>query len=157
MARDRWCAALLALLAIAYLISARRYPVDTLATPGPGLMPVLAGVALLGIAIWLFATSSRAAATSSRVGPTDSRLDAAARAAVADTPLALKPLALCAALVLYAAILPRVGFSTSSFALVVVASRLMGETSWWRPVALALGVVSVSHLLFARWLGVPLP
>ena len=156
MARDRWCAALLALLAIAYLVSARRYPLDTLATPGPGLMPVLAAVALLGIAIWLFATSPTAATTSSRLGPTGSPLDAT-RAAGNDTPLPRKPLALCAALVLYAAILPRVGFAASSFALVVVASRLMGETSWWRPVALALGIVSVSHLLFARWLGVPLP
>jgi len=71
--------------------------------------------------------------------------------------LDIKPLILCAALVVYAVALPRVGFVVSSFALVVVASRLMGETSWWRPVALAVGVVTVSQLLFARWLGVPLP
>ena len=145
MVRDRWCAAFLALLALAYLLVARRYSVDTLATPGPGLMPVLAGFALLGIAIVLFATSRRVAAAREAI-----------RAAAAPTP-AIKPLILCAALVVYAAALPRVGFVVSSFALVVVASRLMGETSWWRSVLLAVGIVTVSQLLFARWLGVPLP
>jgi putative tricarboxylic transport membrane protein len=143
--RDRWCAAFLALLALAYLLVARRYPVDTLATPGPGVMPVLAGFALLGIAIALFATSRRVGAAR----------DATRAAGV--PALDIKPLILCAALVVYAVALPRVGFVVSSFALVVVASRLMGETSWWRPVALAVGVVTVSQLLFARWLGVPLP
>jgi hypothetical protein len=64
---------------------------------------------------------------------------------------------LAVALVLYTALLARVGFIASSFALVVLASRLMGAPGWWRPVALALGVAAAAHLLFARWLGVPLP
>jgi len=42
-------------------------------------------------------------------------------------------------------------------ALVVVSSRLMGLQGWWRPAVLALGVTGVAYLLFARWLGVPLP
>jgi len=52
--RDRWSAAGLALLAITYLVVGRRYPLDTLATPGPGVIPLVAGVALLAAAIWLF-------------------------------------------------------------------------------------------------------
>ena len=72
-------------------------------------------------------------------------------------PMRWAPLALCAALVVYTAVLPRLGFMASSFALVVVASRLMGARGWWRPAALGVGVAGVAHLLFARWLGVPLP
>ena len=64
---------------------------------------------------------------------------------------------LTAALILYAALLPRLGFIASSFALVVLASRLMGARGWWRPVVLGLGVAATAYLLFARWLGVPLP
>ena len=54
MSRDRWSALGLALLAIGYLLAGRRYALDTLATPGPGIVPVVAGLALLGVAIWLF-------------------------------------------------------------------------------------------------------
>jgi hypothetical protein len=170
--RDRWSAAALALVAIAYLFAARRYPLDTLATPGPGVMPLAAGLAVLAAAIWLFVMTGRVGATRSstrppaaqagladpattgglpeaRVAPTRPipRLDAVSRA----------PLLLAGALVLYAALLPRVGFSVSSFALVVIAARLMGLPGWWRPVVLALGLIAASHVVFVRWLGVALP
>jgi hypothetical protein len=161
--RDRWSAAGLGLLAIGYLLAGRRYSLDSLATPGPGLVPLVTGVALLAVAVWLFVTSGRVAATRIASRPS------AARAGVADpaTPTGpsdapplrgrWSPLALAAALAIYAAILPALGFVVSSFALVVVASRLMGAPGWWRPALLALGVTGVSYLLFARWLGVPLP
>ena len=140
MGRDRWSAAGLALLAIVYLVIARRYPLDTLATPGPGVVPLLAGAALLVTAI-----SMLIVARTARPRPIES------------SPVLRSPLVLAAALVLYTAVLPRLGFIASSFALVVLASRLMGARGWWRPVALALGVAAAARLLFARWLGVPLP
>jgi membrane protein implicated in regulation of membrane protease activity len=67
------------------------------------------------------------------------------------------PVVLAIALVLYAALLPRLGFIVSSVALVVLAAQLMGAPGWWRPLALALGVAALAYWLFARWLGVPLP
>ena len=144
MGRDRWSAAGLGLLAVVYLVIARRYPLDTLATPGPGVVPLIAGLALLTTAIAMFAT-----ARSTQSAPPDE--------AVAGEHHPRGPFVLAAALVFYAVLLPRLGFITSSFALVVLASRLMGAPGWWRPVALAVGVAAVAHLLFARWLGVPLP
>jgi Tripartite tricarboxylate transporter TctB family len=138
--RDRWSAAGLAVLALAYLFAGRRYPLDTLATPGPGVVPLIAGVALFATAAALFIATAPA------------RPDVSVAPSMRWTALAL-----CAALVLYTALLPRLGFVASSFALVVVAARLMGAPGWWRPAALALGVAGVAHLLFARWLGVPLP
>jgi hypothetical protein len=66
-------------------------------------------------------------------------------------------LIMAAVLVLYAASLPRLGFTLTSFVLVLAASWLMGVRGWWRPVVLALGVTVVSRLIFGVWLGVPLP
>ena len=60
MGRDRWSAAGLALLAIGYLLAARRYPLDTLATPGPGVVPLGSGLALLALAVWLFVVAGAA-------------------------------------------------------------------------------------------------
>ena len=161
MGRERWSAVGLALLALGYLLAARRYPLDTLATPGPGVVPLLAGVALLAVAIWLCVTSGRVGATRISNRPPTARAGLAdpattIRAGLAD-PATTKPAMLAVALVLYAALLPRLGFIVSSFALIVLAARLMGARGWWRPAALALGVAGAGYWLFARWLGVPLP
>jgi putative tricarboxylic transport membrane protein len=162
--RDRWSAAGLAVLALAYLGANREYALDTLATPGPGLFPLVTGLALLLAAAWLFAAAGRGAPRADEDTP-------GARAAVAPGPEPSSPrpasapaasrrraaLAMAAAVVLYAAVLPVAGFLASSFALVVVAARLMGAPGWWRPIALAAGVCAASHVLFVVWLGVPLP
>jgi len=50
--RDHWSALGLAVLALGYLLAGRRYPLDTLATPGPGIFPLAAGLALLALAVW---------------------------------------------------------------------------------------------------------
>jgi hypothetical protein len=158
MGRDRWSAAGLALLAIAYLLAGRRYPLDTLATPGPGIVPLGAGLALLGVAIWLFLVAGSARSAHAAGGRPEIRVAPSCPTESArQRPASGTALLMCAALVLYAAVLPRLGFLASSFALVVVSSRLMGLDGWWRPVALALGVTGAAYLLFARWLGVPLP
>lgn len=166
MGRDRWSAAGLALVAIVYLLAGRRYPLDTLATPGPGIVPALAGLALLGAAIWLFVVAGSASPARAAGGlpeirvapkrPTEPTLQHPAESAPR-RPIQWSALIMAGVLVLYAALLPRLGFVASSFALVVVSSRLMGLEGWWRPVVLALGVTGAAYLLFARWLGVPLP
>jgi putative tricarboxylic transport membrane protein len=143
--RDQWSAAALAVLALGYLLAGRRYPLDTLATPGPGIFPLAAGLALLALAVWQFLAA----------GP---RLVSAAAGESNDAGGGLRtPLIMAAVLVLYAASLPRLGFTLTSFVLVLAASWLIGVRGWWRPVVLALGVTVVSRLIFGVWLGVPLP
>ena len=144
MSRDRRSAIGLAIFAIAYLLVDRRYPLDTLATPGPGIFPLVAGLALLALATWQFAAAgppsqpkpNRPAEEPASVGP---------------------PLVMVGVLILYAALFRVVGFFPASLALVFVSSRLMGLTGWWRPAALALGITAASHVVFVTWLGVPLP
>ena len=137
---EQWCAAGLAVVAVAYLMAGRRYPLDTLATPGPGIFPLAAGLALLGLALWQFLAARRAPPPAGGAGQ-----------------VTRGPLLMSAALVIYAAALPRLGFLPTSFALVVVAARLMGLEGWWRPAALAVGVTLASRVIFGSWLGVPLP
>jgi hypothetical protein len=141
--RDRGSALGLAVFAVVYLLADRRYPLDTLSTPGPGLFPLLAGLALLALAGWQFAIPDR-------------RPDHAP-AAVREPSSARAPLAMAGVLVIYAALLPVVGFMPGSFALVVVSARLMGLRRWWAAATLALGVVLASRVVFVTWLGVPLP
>jgi putative tricarboxylic transport membrane protein len=141
--RDRWSALGLAVIALGYLLAGRRYALDTLAAPGPGVFPLAGGLALLALAAWQFATAGRIA----RPPTADAR--EASRGRV--------PLVMAVVLILYAAALPVVGFLLASFVLVLVAARLMGLPGWWRPAALALGVVAVSRVVFVTWLGVPLP
>jgi putative tricarboxylic transport membrane protein len=138
--RDQWSALSLAVLALGYLLAGRRYPLDTLATPGPGIFPLAAGVALLALAIWQLLAARRTVP------------DPAGGGAVPRASLIMSVV-----LALYAATLPVLGFTLTSFVLVFVAARLMGLAGWWRPAALALGVTLASRVLFVTWLGVPLP
>src|SRR5688500_18058848 len=101
---DRWSAAGLAAVAVAYLLAGRAYPLDTLAAPGPGVFPLAAGVGLLALSLWQLATAARRPATSS---PPDT------------PPRARAPLLMAAVLIVYAAALPRLGFLASSFVLVL--------------------------------------
>ena len=144
--RDRWSALGLAVLALGYLLVGRRYPLDSLATPGPGVVPLAAGVVLLALAIWQL-LSRRPGGAAPRSAPEPADGGAGRRA----------PVIMAAVLALYAATLPVLGFLPTSFALVCIAARLMGLDGWWRPAALALGVTVASRLLFGTWLGVPLP
>jgi putative tricarboxylic transport membrane protein len=139
--RDRWSAAGLAAFAVAYLVVGRGYPLDTLAAPGPGVFPLAAGIGLLALSAWQLVAPGRRPPAPPPADPGRSRA----------------PLVMAAMLVAYAAALPRLGFLVTSFALVLVAARLMGLEGWWRPAVLALGVTVASRLIFVTWLGVPLP
>ncbi len=107
--REQWSALGLAVLALGYLLAGRAYPLDTLATPGPGIVPLAAGVALLALAIWQFLAVPRSAP------------DPGHRGAVPRAPLIMS-----AVLALYAATLPVGWWRPAALALgVTVVSRLL--------------------------------
>jgi hypothetical protein len=141
--RDLLGAGGLAVLAIAYLAATRAYPLDSLATPGPGVFPLAAGTLLLGAAL-------AQAVAAARARP-------AATPASAEGPAGRRVVALMAVLVCYPVAAAVIGFLTASFAVVLLSSRLLGAHGWLRPAALALGVAVAAYVLFVAWLGVPLP
>jgi putative tricarboxylic transport membrane protein len=136
----------LGLAGIGYLVYGRRYPLDTLAAPGPGLFPTVVGVllVLLATGLLLSAWITPAPAGQARNDPAGGgRGD--------------RPLLLMAMLGAGVALMPVIGFLASSFVLVVVSSRLLGADDWLRPVALGLAVIAGAYLLFVRWLAIPFP
>ncbi len=140
--RDLLSAGGLAVLAIAYLAANRAYPLDSLATPGPGVFPLAAGTLMLGAALGQAVAAARARP--------------AATPDTAEDAVRWRVLALMAVLVGYP-IAAAIGFLTASFVVVLASSRLLGARDWLRPAALALGVSVAAYAIFVAWLGVPLP
>jgi hypothetical protein len=140
-------AAALAALALAYLYASRQYPLDTLAAPGPGVFPLVTGLALLVLA----ACQAIADVVRRRRGGEE-------RVTGYRSPYQRRaPVFMAVLLAAYAACVPVLGFLASSGALVVLAARLMGLSSWRQSVALAAGVTVAVYVVFVLWLGVPLP
>jgi hypothetical protein len=141
--RDLLSAGGLAVLAIAHLAANRAYPLDSLATPGPGVFPLAAGTLMLGAAVGqaLAAMRTRPPAKPDSVGQTARR----------------RVLTLMAVLIGYPIAAGAVGFLAASFAVVLASSRLLGARDWIGSVVLALGVTAAAYAIFVVWLGVPLP
>jgi hypothetical protein len=126
---------LLALGALA-LVEALRIRDDW---PGARLVPAVVGLALVALGV------------AHLVGPAGDRPawpDAAGRRRVA---------VVFGVLLLYVAGMPSVGFlpATAVFGLVLL--RYLGSYSWALTGVLAAAIALASHVVFARWLGMPLP
>lgn len=140
--------AALAALALGYLYAGRQYSLDSLASPGPGVFPLTAGLALLVLA----ACQAIAEGAGRRRGATEQPASGYRSPYQQRTPLFMAVL-----LAAYAACVPVLGFLAASSVLVVLAAKLMGVEGWSRPVVLAVAVTIAVHLIFVAWLGVPLP
>jgi len=55
------------------------------------------------------------------------------------------------------AVMPFVGFLAATLLLGLVLVRMLATYSWARTVLVAVGIAVGSHLVFKRWLGMPLP
>ncbi|HEV8676744.1 MAG TPA: tripartite tricarboxylate transporter TctB family protein [Methylomirabilota bacterium] len=107
--------------------------------PGARLLPAVIGLALAGLG---------AAHLAGRAADRPAWPDAAGRRRVGFV---------FGLLVLYVAGLPSLGFlpATAVFALVLL--RALGPFSWTMTGVLAATIALASHVVFARWLGMPLP
>lgn len=61
------------------------------------------------------------------------------------------------ALVVYAVLLPNIGFIPSTVLLMIVLFRTIDPPRWWVTLVLAIGATLFCDLVFRRWLGVQLP
>jgi hypothetical protein len=153
-ARDLASAAGLGALAAIYLVLNRHYPLDSLATPGPGVFPLAAGALALGLAgiqivrtAWIVDGATTPTTGGEAGAPSEDRAGRSWRRTVATAAL----------LVAGAAAIGPLGFFPAAFGLVVGACRLLGGRGWAGPIALGLGATAAIWLIFVAWLGVPLP
>ena len=127
-----------------------RLNIGTLEAPDAGLMPALAGsaVVIFGVvALWQAVLENRRANAQAALAPTTS---------VAQMPL-WAPLSAVVLLSFYAALFERVGFVPATFVLIVLLARLLGSGGWISALVLGALASSISYAVFKLGLGVPLP
>jgi hypothetical protein len=144
--RDLTSAAGLGAVAVVYLLANRHYPLDSMASPGPGVFPLGAGLLALVLAALQAARAVWAAEPA--------QLPREEPGAV---PASRGPYGMIALLAIGIVAIGSLGFLPASFVLALGASRLLGARGWIVPVALAVGVTVATWAIFVVWLGVPLP
>jgi putative tricarboxylic transport membrane protein len=134
---------LMLLAAVLVVVEAVRLP-DTGAVVGPAAVPLPVGVllALVGAGLLVDSRTKLARATASE--PLQPRA-------------ALRVLALVAALVAFALLLPLLGYVVCSAALFVAAAWLLGAPRDWRVPVWGWALAAVVFLVFDRLIGLTLP
>jgi putative tricarboxylic transport membrane protein len=131
------------ILALVYLLEARRYPWGVPAQPGPGLYPTLVGILMLVSSLGVVVEAASGRGTG-RVGwPAGRDL--------------WRLLAILAPTAGYAVLLPYLGHPLAAALLTLVVLHAMGLRRWWVKIGVALAVGLGSQYVFAALLGVPLP
>jgi putative tricarboxylic transport membrane protein len=132
------CGAVLFVLAAAALVEAVRLKDNW---QGARLMPGVLAVVLAALAVAHVRTAPAGSA------PPDWP-DARGRRRIA---------VVFAALVVYVTLLEPLGFLLSTALFVLFVVRVLGAWSWMTTAALTLAIALACHVVFKRWLGMPLP
>lgn len=135
-----------ALVGAAVVVSASRLRVGTLGSPGPGFLPLVAGIVMLALAIGILVQEwSRWRAACAAPEPP------------AAAPGNRLPVALAvAALLAYALLLDPLGYVLTTALFLVFTLRVLGRLAWWAVLTSAVTSTVVSYALFGLWLKVPL-
>lgn len=145
MRRWSWTAAAPAaalLFGLVYLLAGRGLALQSSTGPGPGLIPLLAGLLVVASAAWALATGASAVPS----GTAFPRGEAAWRVP-----------ALLGLLASYLVLLPIVGHLIVMIPVASAATWVLGRRPWWAAVAVGVGMSVGSWALFELVLGVPLP
>lgn len=135
LAPSRVATGVLAIVAVAFVVGAWRLGFWDQDGPGPGLLPFIAAVALLGLLVLMQREPVGADETPFRIRP-------------------LIGIALCAA---YAGAAPWTGFVPATLVLVAGWVRIFHGEPWTRCVLLAAVLTGAAILLFGTLLRVPMP
>ena len=133
-------------IALFVFVQGLRLDIGTLHVPGPGFVLVLGG-GVLGVFALLLLVATVAA---SRRGQVETQ--ASSRTGFGQRKVIL---AVCA-LFAYLALLPRIGFFITTFALMTFMYRLLGRNILLQAAA-GLVTVALVYLIFTVWLQIPTP
>jgi putative tricarboxylic transport membrane protein len=140
VSRVPWLPVVGCILGLGYCAVTTRYRVGSLAAPGPGLFPLLAGLTMtLGAAAAVIAEARAPSLVPLRPGESFRRVPA-----------------LVTALVAFAILLKPLGFLVASTALAAAVLAICGRRRVWSLVAISVALSAGTYLTF-RLLGVPLP
>jgi peptidoglycan/LPS O-acetylase OafA/YrhL len=138
---------LLVLMGVLYFFAAVQYTIGEATNPGPGLMPQIIGIVIIGLAGYLLVEAwlgreSRQEKPKEEKGPVQERRT---------------PLWATIIMILYTASLDLLGFALGTFLVVFILGKVMGLEGWKKSMVLSIGVVVCAQLLFGFALDVPLP
>ncbi len=133
-----------------------KYPLDTWANPGPGVFPLIVGVALVILAGRQVVQGLR----KYKSQETEEKLQERTRSLAgfySKNMSETKALIMIGVFIIYLIMVKWVGFFISTFVFVIVSSRLMGALNWSGPVVLSLGIDFFCYCLFEIWLKLSFP
>jgi putative tricarboxylic transport membrane protein len=128
-----------AVIGIAGVIGSLALGLGRLTQPGPGLWPFVVSVVVTVLSIVL-----------ALVGRHGTDTEKFSRSSVQTAVAVLT-------LVVFAAVLPLIGFELPSLLLTFVWLRFLGKESWVSSVAISVGTVAAFYVLFVLLLQIPLP
>jgi len=126
-------------------------PLGALRMPGSGFFPFTLGLALMALAaghgIQLHLARPKATA----------RRDSASPAAPEGNGATRRVALFVAGVIAAVALLQPLGYTLSSFLLMLALLQILGIRRWYSSLAIALGSAVVCHIVFVRLLQIPLP
>ncbi|SDE41246.1 tripartite tricarboxylate transporter TctB family protein [Sporomusa acidovorans] len=136
---DKMIAGIHLLLALGYLCGVASLSAGSLKEPGPGMFPAIIGGLWALLSLFTLIRNSQT------------------RGETLEKAVVLRLLKVSAAIVVYFIFIPLTGFSVSTFLVLLVASRLLGNNDWLRNTGFSLLGVVFSVLIFQVVLQLPLP
>jgi putative tricarboxylic transport membrane protein len=128
-------------LGVAVVVLSRRLPYHSEYGPGPGFLPTWIGYVLSACAVVVTVQELRAPVATEEFVRPRTRLAVTVLAGIGVTFL----------------LLPVLGFSVAFGLFICVTMRIMGRHRWLACGGAAVAVAVGIHLVFGRWLGIPLP
>jgi putative tricarboxylic transport membrane protein len=132
------------IIGLVIAVSSLKYGLGNLSAPGPGFLPFISGLAILGLAIVVFSQ----------------QLSRSGQERLADLwrkrnwP---KMLLVLAALLVYTLLFNVLGFLLDSFLLIAFLLRLMEPMGWFKVLGGAVCASGGSYVIFQLWLEAQLP
>jgi hypothetical protein len=152
LSKNFWGAAGVAMGTLIYLVEARKLPFGAPRHPDLGFLPIVAGLALLGLCIILMGRELlRPAGREAR------EVDLFEDGEKAESAGLKKPLILSAAIFVYPLAFVYMGFILATITLVTVSLWVMEYRGWLGSMVMASGVTLLSYFFFGYWLNVNFP
>ena len=143
--RDQISAVLGVVLSLLVCIEAFSEGLGTFRYPGSGFMPFLSGAALGTFSVILIVTSSLRKSGMKAIRTLWKEREWG------------KALSTVLSLIIYAVLLPHVGYLLTTFGLMAFLLRIAQRSKLWTQLLIAFVTTVVTYVVFYQWLGVQLP